>query len=95
MVDFEIVAIKMLNDLYEELDKMEELEVELTDDGVLTISAQNGEYVINKHFVTKQIWYSSPVSTLKYFNYITGEFVERNNNKLTLQEALFNDIKKI
>ena len=95
MTDFEIVAKKFLEDLYAELDLIEDLEVELTDDGVLTISAHNGDYVINKHFITKQIWYSSPVSSLKYFNYIDGEFVERSNNKLTLKEALLSDIKKI
>lgn len=93
MVDFDIIAKKYLNDLYSELDLIEELEVDLTDDGVLTIAAENGEYVINKHFITKQIWYSSPVSSLKYFNYLNGEFVERKDPALTLRQALINDIK--
>jgi frataxin-like iron-binding protein CyaY len=51
--------------------------------------------VLNKHFVTKQIWYSSPVSSLKYFNYIDGKFLERNNQNLTLEKALFDDLTKI
>lgn len=94
MEDFDIIAKKFLNDLYSELDVFENLEVDLADDSVLTITAPNGEYVINKHFATKQIWYSSPVSRLKYFNYINGEFVERNDNTLTLKIALMADIKK-
>ena len=73
---------------------IENLEVDLADDGVLIITAPNGEYVINKHFITKQIWYSSPVSRLKYFNYIDGEFVERNDCTLKLKDALMEDLKK-
>lgn len=95
MTTFEIIAQKFLEDLYEELDLMEDIEVELTDDGVLSIKAFNGDYVINKHYVTKQIWYSSPVSSLKYFIYKNGNFIEKNNNMLSLKEALFIDIKKI
>ena len=94
MEDFDIIAKKVLNDLYSELDVLENLEVDLTDDSVLTITAPNGEYVINKHFATKQIWYSSPVSKLKYFKYINGEFVERNDYTLKLKDALMEDIKK-
>lgn len=93
MIDFDIIAKKYLNDLYMELDLIEDIEVDLTDDGVLTIVADNGEYVINKHFITKQIWYSSPVSSLKYFNYINGDFIERKETNLTLKQALMNDIK--
>jgi frataxin-like iron-binding protein CyaY len=94
-MDFELIAKKTLEDLYEKLDKQESLDIELTDDGVLMISAPNGEYVLNKHFVTKQIWYSSPVSSLKYFNYIDGKFLEKNNRNLTLEQALFDDLAKI
>ena len=95
MIDFELIAKKTLEDLYEKLDKDNNLDVELTDDGVLMISAPNGEYVLNKHFVTKQIWYSSPVSSLKYFNYIDGKFLERNDQNLTLEQALFDDLTKL
>ncbi len=94
MTNFEIIAQQFLQDLYEELELMEDLEVELTDDGVLSIKSQNGDYVINKHYVTQQIWYSSPVSSLKYFVYKNDNFVEKRNENLTLREALFNDIKQ-
>jgi frataxin-like iron-binding protein CyaY len=95
MIDFEIIAKKFLEDLYEELEKNEDFETDLTDDGVLTISAPNGEYVINKHFASKQIWFSSPVSRLKYFNYIDGNFYEKTEKTLTLKDAIFKDLSKI
>lgn len=95
IMDFDIVSKKALLDLHSKVEDMEEIEAELTDDGVLSITAKNGEYVINKHFATKQIWYSSPVSSLKYFNFKKNRFVERNNPDLTLEDALFKDLRKI
>jgi len=39
------------------------------DDGVLKIETLDGKhFVINKHFMTQQIWYSSPVSGALYFD---------------------------
>jgi frataxin-like iron-binding protein CyaY len=92
-MDFEIIAKKFLQDILLILEEMPDIEAELTDDGVLSIVANNGEYVINKHYITKQIWYSSPVSKLKYFIYSEDNFVDKNNPKLTLKEALLNDLK--
>mmetsp|Transcript_86861 Transcript_86861/g.156453 ORF Transcript_86861/g.156453 Transcript_86861/m.156453 type:complete len:193 (-) Transcript_86861:100-678(-) len=39
------------------------------DDGVLKIDLESGAaFVINKHYVTKQIWYASPVTGALYFS---------------------------
>ena len=88
---FEEMAEKVLNELAIKLEGMEELEVNLSE-GVLTIKAQNGDYAINKHIATQSIWYSSPVSSLKYF-ILNGEiFVDKKNLQITLDKALFSDL---
>ncbi len=38
-------------------------------DGTLTISVPNGQYVINKHGVTHQIWVASPFTGAHHFHY--------------------------
>lgn len=44
-----------------------QLEVEYSD-GVLTITLPSSrQYVLNRHRVTEQLWWSSPVSGAKYF----------------------------
>uniref|UniRef100_A0A0G4HTH9 Uncharacterized protein n=1 Tax=Chromera velia CCMP2878 TaxID=1169474 RepID=A0A0G4HTH9_9ALVE len=56
-------------------DSLEEAEVEELEDlelreGVLTIDlGRLGIFVINKHFLTQQLWYSSPVSGAQYFDF--------------------------
>eukprot|EP00913_Durusdinium_trenchii_P023155 g21735.t1 len=43
------------------------------EDGVLTVKLEGGRtFVINKHYVTRQIWYASPVSGALYFNLQAG-----------------------
>eukprot|EP00386_Alphamonas_edax_P000858 GDKI01002623.1.p1 GENE.GDKI01002623.1~~GDKI01002623.1.p1 ORF type:complete len:178 (+),score=13.16 GDKI01002623.1:58-591(+) len=61
-------ALQCIHDKLEgvELDCVEELELR---EGVLTIDlGSHGTFVLNKHFISKQIWYSSPVSGAQYFN---------------------------
>jgi iron donor protein CyaY len=54
-------------------------------DGVLNITIDDtDEYVINRHFPTKQIWMSSPQSGASYFTFNAeqGKWFDRNNNEL-------------
>lgn len=91
--NFEEIAEDELFRIFEILEKDDNLEVNFSE-GVLTIIAPNGEYAINKHLATKQIWFSSPVSSLKYFILQDGIFVEKKSLQLTLEEAIFTDLKK-
>lgn len=40
---------------------------------ILYIDVDKGQYVINKHSVTRQIWVSSPVSSASKFTYDESE----------------------
>mmetsp|Transcript_66943 Transcript_66943/g.178536 ORF Transcript_66943/g.178536 Transcript_66943/m.178536 type:complete len:166 (+) Transcript_66943:66-563(+) len=47
------------------LDALEELECQ---EGVLSIDlGDSGVFLLNKHYLTQQIWYSSPISGAHYF----------------------------
>ena len=91
--NFEKVAEEELERIFEILEKDEDLEVNLAE-GVLTIKALNGDYAINKHMATNQIWFSSPVSSLKYFVLHDGRFLEKKSLQLTLEDAITIDLKK-
>jgi len=91
--DFEKLAEEELTRIFEILEQDETLEVNLAD-GVLTIQSPNGDYAINKHMATQQIWFSSPVSGLKYFVLQDGKFLEKKSLQLTLEEAIKIDLKK-
>ncbi|CEM04614.1 unnamed protein product [Vitrella brassicaformis CCMP3155] len=62
-------ALQCIHDKIEaaQLDSVEELDLQ---EGVLNIDlGEHGTFVINKHFVTRQIWYSSPISGAHYFEF--------------------------
>ena len=67
--DFTKLAALEISFLY---DKIESLivdgDLDLMGD-VLYINTAKGDYVINQHSPTQQIWLSSPVSSAGYFNY--------------------------
>ena len=100
--EFEILASRELQSIADNLDsQIEDIggdSVELLD-GVLTIDLpcpHNGgrTFVINKHFASMQIWYSSPVSPPAYFD-PNGERWWSKKLGLTLREKLARDLKKI
>lgn len=67
---FESLAVRELASIADAMDaKIDALGGDSVDlhDGVLTIDFPSGTFVINKHFASKQIWYSSPVSPPAYF----------------------------
>ena len=59
---------------------------------ILYIYTEKGDYVINQHSPTKQIWLSSPVSNAGYFNYVAekSEWLDKNN--LSLRQRLIADL---
>ena len=91
---FEIEAEKFLLELVAKIEeKFEDVDVDFHE-GVLSISTKQGNYAINKHSVTQSIWFSSPVSSLKYFILQNGVFVDKKNYNLTLEDAILNDLIK-
>eukprot|EP00397_Hematodinium_sp_SG-2012_P066016 GEMP01097573.1.p1 GENE.GEMP01097573.1~~GEMP01097573.1.p1 ORF type:complete len:156 (+),score=38.65 GEMP01097573.1:51-518(+) len=65
---FHQAADMALDKCFYRIDELDLDDVTL-DDGILAISTPNNQqFVINKHFITRQIWYSSPPSGAKYFN---------------------------
>lgn len=90
---FEFEAEKHLSLIAEKLENNEDIEVNLQD-GILTIKAKNGDYAINKHLATEKIWFSSPVSNLKYFSLKDGKFVDEKSG-IELEEALLKDLANI
>lgn len=92
---FETVSDQMLESLAERIeaaDKESTLEVEHSS-GVLTITLANGkQYVINRHRVTEQLWWSSPVSGAKYFSLNANNlWLDKEQKELT--NLLFYELK--
>ena len=51
---------------------------------VLYIYTSKGDYVINQHSPTQQIWLSSPISNAGYFNYdpVNKEWRDKKNRSI-------------
>lgn len=66
-------------------------------EGVLRVAFPEGEFVLNKHSITKQIWYSSPVIGPAYFEALT--VANRRWYSLKLEMDVFEqfalDVKKL
>jgi len=64
--------------------------------GVLTVKLGGtlGTYVINKQTPNKQIWFSSPTSGPKRYDYIDGRWVYKYD-RLTLHELLSREASKL
>jgi frataxin-like iron-binding protein CyaY len=66
-------------------------------EGVLKIDLTEGSFVLNKHSVTRQIWYSSPVIGPAYFEALTnsGKKWYSLKQKKDLLTQLSDDVKKL
>lgn len=74
------------------LEILEELDLK---DGVLTIQFGepiNGSFVLNRHYIHKQIWYSSPVSGPHYFEFDSEPRWTSSRTGKSLYEQLQDDI---
>ena len=72
---FEQVAMETLEDLMDAIDEGlgDYLDIDLNG-GILTIELdEGGQYIINKHGASRQIWMSSPMSGATHYDYDDGE----------------------
>jgi len=75
---FHRLADEALDKCVEAVDDLDDLEDVMYDEGVLKIETENGKHiVINKHFITRQIWYSSPKGEAMYFDPPFDQLLER------------------
>jgi frataxin len=103
--DFHSVAdetLDVIQDVMEEIFEdirgdEEDMEVSVAS-GVLTLSLPpHGTWVINKQTPNRQLWWSSPVSGPRRFEYENGKWVctRSEDEPFTLDAALTQEIKKL
>lgn len=81
---FTKLAEEEINFIYDNLEESTfDEDFDLISD-VLYIYTSKGDYVINQHSPTQQIWLSSPVSNAGYFNYdvLSKEWKDKNNRSI-------------
>jgi frataxin len=86
--DFNILARSALSKIFEILQltaKYQDLDTDLSDDILYITLPNNGQYVINKHAPSRQIWVSSPISGASYFSYLSdrGNFLSKHDEILS------------
>eukprot|EP01071_Lankesteria_metandrocarpae_P007860 Lankesteria_metandrocarpae@DN4802_c0_g1_i3.p2 len=76
-----------------DLDVVQDLSL---DDGTLTVDlGEAGAIVVNKHYITFQIWYSSPKSGADYFEFTSTPRWTSKRSKVTLSEKMSKDIHNL
>lgn len=90
---YQAAADSLLEGLGEQLQEASGIEEVDFRDGVLKILCAGGvTLVLNKHYVTRQIWYASPLSGAQYFEFSLGWVCARTGTSLL--EALRKDLDK-
>jgi len=90
--EFIKLAEKEINKIYDYLEEINfEDDFDLISD-VLYIYTKKGDYVINQHSPTQQIWLSSPVSNAGYFDYNPSTKEWKDKNGKTLRERVLKDL---
>jgi frataxin-like iron-binding protein CyaY len=59
---------------------------------ILYIYSQAGEYVVNMHSPTSQIWLSSPVSSAGYFSYDASKAGWFNKENQSLRDRVLSEL---
>ena len=99
--DYHAIADQSLEDIQDLLDSLEDSEAMEDDDvdisysqGVLNINlGKAGFWVLNKQTPNRQIWWSSPVSGPKRYEYTDGEWVcSRVPDGPTLSQAIAEEV---
>lgn len=94
---FETLAAQKLEHLAEAIDSAigDQFDVDLNQ-GILTIDLETGgQYVINKHGASRQIWVSSPVSGASHFSPAENGRWTATNGLGTLEEILSDELSSI
>jgi iron donor protein CyaY len=94
-VQFHKISDEFLQNLADEIeDKFEDAEVDYLQ-GILNISINDQQYVINKHEPSLQIWLSSPISGAYRFSYDANKKAWVNNLGVEIKSLLLSEIKTI
>ena len=96
MYNFESIADEILEEIYQDLEQKYQSEIEIDiEDGVLQftfeINNKKNSFVINRNSASQKIWYSSPVSKPKYYEYHQLDYSWIESSTKT---NLKNDLKK-
>ncbi|AIL65116.1 frataxin-like protein [Rickettsiales bacterium Ac37b] len=98
-MEFNILAINSLENLYEKLETNEafnDLEIDFVNNEVLYIASEkNQEYVINKHSPSRQIWFSSPLTGTYYFSYDISKKLWLDKEGKELEDLIIGELKRI
>lgn len=76
-------TIAFLADIIEAQDKECLIEIDFQSD-ILTLTTNEGIFVINKHSAAKEIWLSSPISGPHHFCYTHSRWQSKANKDLLL-----------
>lgn len=85
------LASEEISNLYDILAQAD-FDVDMLSD-VLHIYTEDGEYVINLHSASQQIWLSSPLSNAGYFSYSKDNNQWLDKNGQDLRDRLFGDLQ--
>jgi len=89
---FTKLAAKEISEIYDLLEEKNlDWDIDLISD-VLYLQTEKGDYVINQHSPTKQIWLSSPVSSAGYFNYNAEKQIWLNKHNHSIRQVLSTDL---
>ena len=89
---FTKLAAAEVNNIFDYIEEgYPDIEIDILSD-VLHIYTDQGEYVINQHSPTQQIWLSSPVSNAGYFNYVLDNQSWLDKNGESLRQRLSRDL---
>ena len=89
---FETESVAVLEKILEALETSSADSLNNLNEGVLKVEFPDCTFILNKHAVTQQIWYSSPVIGPAYFDALTS-----TGNRwwsLKLQVDVFNQFKR-
>jgi frataxin len=94
--EFDYKASQFIHNLAELIeDQYEDLEVEIYEN-ILYITTAAGQWVINKHSPTKQIWISSPKSGAFHF-YFSDQlqtWLDTKSNSLTINQYIEQELNE-
>ncbi|WP_375318515.1 iron donor protein CyaY [Candidatus Tisiphia endosymbiont of Oplodontha viridula] len=74
-------TISLIAEIIEAEDKDCLIDIDFQDD-ILTLTTNQGIFVINKHSAAKEIWLSSPISGPYHFYYAAGKWKSKSSDDL-------------
>ncbi|MEO0348220.1 MAG: frataxin family protein [Pseudomonadota bacterium] len=89
--EYNSIVQETLENLGDWLEQVTSWEVDVLD-GVLSISTNNGEYIINRHRPSLKIWLSSPLSGPNYFAYAQIDSNWYDDNGIELSKFISTEL---